>query len=388
MSAWAKATNRDGKVPRSKISRRTRASKSAKRRPKTAPVTNSKKKGQSPKSADVVDALTPSTLVEKGIKAINVIRKDALLNALQQAPSIESLEQLPGEAQDSGASSDSNNDVPAKNSIGTEASIEASTTPVKNELLDSLKEQIVQKKVRKEKERQANLEYERSIQKNAHKYDYFFGGANRGGGGTPVRLNGHAVANLKLIGKDLVTIQSPRRSSLGTGASVGGRGHRAPQTNKSAPTSTTQSYSNAKNTAARSDAPTPSKSSALQSSPSLDPVETQVDGIGPSKESIATESSDAKVDGVAASRTLTPQEQYFEDLKKQIELKKLRKEKEQQERKEWELKKDKEMMEFNPFGRGGNGAPIKDKSGKIVANLRVLGRDLVTINREAHGTKR
>ena len=85
---------------------------------------------------------------------------------------------------------------------------------------------------------------------------------------------------------------------------------------------------------------------------------------------------------------MTSQEQYFEDLKRQIALKKLRKEKEEQERIEWELKKDKEMLEFNPFGRGGNGAPIKDKSGKVVANLRVLGRDLVTINREAHGTKR
>ena len=81
---------------------------------------------------------------------------------------------------------------------------------MKNHLLDDFKQQIQEKKIRKEKERLANLEYERQIQKNADKYDYFFGSANkRGGGGTPVRHNGESIANLKLIGKDLVTIQTP-----------------------------------------------------------------------------------------------------------------------------------------------------------------------------------
>ena len=36
------------------------------------------------------------------------------------------------------------------------------------------------------------------------------------------------MANLKLIGKDLVTVQSPRRVSLGNGVSID-RGHRARQ---------------------------------------------------------------------------------------------------------------------------------------------------------------
>ena len=101
MSAWAKATNRDGKVPRSKISRRKRVSKTGKRRPKTAPISNGRKSDQlahnMAKNADDADVTTSSTLMEKGIKAINVIRKDALLNALQQDPSTESIEQVPGE---------------------------------------------------------------------------------------------------------------------------------------------------------------------------------------------------------------------------------------------------------------------------------------------------
>ena len=378
MSAWAKATNRDGKVPRSKISRRKRVSKTGKRRPKTAPISNGRKSDQLAhniaKNADDADVTTSSALMEKGIKAINVIRKDALLNALQQDPSTESIEQVPGKIQDNSPPCEANDAVETQSqntSIGTEKPTVSSPTFVKNELLDSLKEQIAQKKVRKEKERQANLEYERSIQKDAHKYDYFFGGANRGGGGTPVRLNGHAVANLKLIGKDLVTVQSPRRVSLGNGVSVD-RGHRARQS-KSVQSSKTGMDATNKQAIMCSDAPTPSKNFTPQQSASLDTDEKAVDET---------------VEGRTPDRTLTPQEQYFEDLKKQIALKKLRKEKEEQERIKWELKKDKEMLEFNPFGRGGNGAPIKDKSGKIVANLRVLGRDLVTINREAYGTKR
>ena len=101
MSAWAKATNRDGKVPRSKISRVKRVSKTGKRRPKTAPISNGRKSNQlAPnmrKCADDAYVTANSALVEKGIKAINVIRKDALLNALQQDPQ-PSLEQMPGKS--------------------------------------------------------------------------------------------------------------------------------------------------------------------------------------------------------------------------------------------------------------------------------------------------
>ena len=47
------------------------------------------------------------------------------------------------------------------------------------------------------------------------------------------------------------------------------------------------------------------------------------------------------------------------------------------------------MMEFKWGGGGGNGAPIRDeRTGKIISNLRVLGKDLVTINRDKVGTRR
>jgi len=88
-------------------------------------------------------------------------------------------------------------------------------------------------------------------------------------------------------------------------------------------------------------------------------------------------------------KTLTARELYQLDLQKQIELKRLRKEQEQREQLEWERKKDLEMMEFKWGGGGGNGAPIRDeRTGKIISNLRVLGKDLVTINRDKIGTRR
>ena len=236
------------------------------------------------KCADDADVTANSALVEKGIKAINVIRKDALLNALQQDPSTESPEQM-GKSKIAALLDETKDAVqtkPQKASIGTEKANASSTTVVKNELLDSLKEQIAQKKVRKEKERQANLEYERNIQKNAHKYDYFFGGANRGGGGTPVRLNGHAVANLKLIGKDLVTVQTPRRGSSRNGVSID-KGNRARQTKRG--TEQHNRYEcKEQATYYCSDAPTPSKSFTSQSSPSHDTDEKVVDETLPSQE--------------------------------------------------------------------------------------------------------
>ena len=61
--------------------------------------------------------------MEKGIKAINVIRKDALLNALQQDPSTESIEQVPGKIQDNSSFCEANDAVETQSqntSIGTE----------------------------------------------------------------------------------------------------------------------------------------------------------------------------------------------------------------------------------------------------------------------------
>ena len=58
--------------------------------------------------------------------------------------------------------------------------------------------------------------------------------------------------------------------------------------------------------------------------------------------------------------------QMQNDIKDKEEKK--RREKEEKIRKERdELKKN---MEYNPFGRGGAGAPIKDNMGNVVANRK------------------
>lgn len=50
---------------------------------------------------------------------------------------------------------------------------------------------------------------------------------------------------------------------------------------------------------------------------------------------------------------------YAEELKLQMRLKKEKEEKDKQERENWEMKKQREIEEYNPWGKGGAGAPLK-----------------------------
>ncbi|KAL0227715.1 hypothetical protein RCL1_003858 [Eukaryota sp. TZLM3-RCL] len=55
------------------------------------------------------------------------------------------------------------------------------------------------------------------------------------------------------------------------------------------------------------------------------------------------------------------------ELERQIEETKRRKEEEKRKQQEWDLKKEREMREFQPFGKGGAGAPLRNDQGQPVA---------------------
>ncbi|XP_065061682.1 centrosome and spindle pole-associated protein 1-like isoform X2 [Rhopilema esculentum] len=63
---------------------------------------------------------------------------------------------------------------------------------------------------------------------------------------------------------------------------------------------------------------------------------------------------------------------YQEELRKQMQEKQAAKEKEKRERERYEAKMEAEMAKYDPWGRAGGGAPVKDQSGHLVADLRTL----------------
>ena len=93
-----------------------------------------------------------------------------------------------------------------------------------------------------------------------------------------------------------------------------------------------------------------------------------------------------RIPDTPASKTeMTPAERYRAELQEQINLKRARKEMEKQKEKEWDLKKEKEIASYDPFGRSGCGAPIRSVDGTPVANLRMhagkSGTNLITVRR-------
>ncbi|XP_052826869.1 centrosome and spindle pole associated protein 1 [Octopus bimaculoides] len=68
---------------------------------------------------------------------------------------------------------------------------------------------------------------------------------------------------------------------------------------------------------------------------------------------------------------------YLKALERQIEEKKAQKLKEKRELENYEKTLEEESRNYNPFGRGGGGAPLKDSSGNVLANLRQIKRDLM-----------
>lgn len=62
-------------------------------------------------------------------------------------------------------------------------------------------------------------------------------------------------------------------------------------------------------------------------------------------------------------------QEYMKELEKQMQEKKIQKLKAKQEQERYDKRLEEENKQYNPFGRGGGGAPLKDSSGNILANL-------------------
>jgi centrosome and spindle pole-associated protein 1 len=61
---------------------------------------------------------------------------------------------------------------------------------------------------------------------------------------------------------------------------------------------------------------------------------------------------------------------YAEELKRQMAEKKEREQQEKNRRLQEDIKLEQAAMEYNPFGKGGAGAPIRDAQGNIVTNTK------------------
>ncbi|XP_067678651.1 centrosome and spindle pole-associated protein 1-like [Haliotis asinina] len=83
---------------------------------------------------------------------------------------------------------------------------------------------------------------------------------------------------------------------------------------------------------------------------------------------LAAEGNDAKA--VARAKA----QQYQLELAKQIEEDKLKKAKQKAQQEWYDMKLEEEAKAYNPYGKGGGGAPMKDERGNIIADLRALRR--------------
>jgi len=61
--------------------------------------------------------------------------------------------------------------------------------------------------------------------------------------------------------------------------------------------------------------------------------------------------------------------EYQNELNKQIQEKKIQKQREKEAQNMYDEKKRMENLSYDPYGKGGGGAPIKDSFGNTVANL-------------------
>ncbi|KAE8279907.1 Centrosome and spindle pole associated protein 1 [Larimichthys crocea] len=71
---------------------------------------------------------------------------------------------------------------------------------------------------------------------------------------------------------------------------------------------------------------------------------------------------------------------YQEALRQQIKERQERKRREKEEKERYDAKIEAEMMAYNPWGRSGGGAPIKDQKGNVVNDLSEMHR----INEESY----
>ena len=69
------------------------------------------------------------------------------------------------------------------------------------------------------------------------------------------------------------------------------------------------------------------------------------------------------------------QKQYQEELQRQVREKQLQKQREKEDKERADKKMLEEAVTYNPYGRAGGGAPIKDREGNTVADLSQVRAD-------------
>lgn len=65
---------------------------------------------------------------------------------------------------------------------------------------------------------------------------------------------------------------------------------------------------------------------------------------------------------------------YQEALQQQIQEREQRRKKEREEKEEYEAKLEAEMRSYNPWGKGGGGAPLRDTEGNLITDLNKMHR--------------
>ncbi|CAJ0966084.1 unnamed protein product, partial [Ranitomeya imitator] len=63
---------------------------------------------------------------------------------------------------------------------------------------------------------------------------------------------------------------------------------------------------------------------------------------------------------------------YQEELERQIRERNDRRRKEKEEREHYEAKLEADMKSYNPWGKGGGGAPLKDQKGNLITDLKQM----------------
>ena len=331
MASWGKSTGRNGKVPK----------KSAVvRRPRTAPA----KKRVSAKDTMSAGKDTPF---------VNFIDKGHLEELTAPVCTVDEGPTLSPAYTPSAVGILENVASPVPTEEATMVASMARTTlltaplspPASPSLMDGIKEQIAMKKVQREKARLAEQAWEKKIEQEAEQRGSPWG---RPGSGAPVRdADGQPVANLRHVGRNLVTVRAPKR------------------TGTSQPIATTP-----KKVSERTDAPTPGthKQTPNKEEITPSPVETVP---------VAAPASPPTAPPPAPAESPTT---YGDIIKQQIAMKKAQREKARLEHLAWEKKIEREAEERgSPWGRPGSGAPVRNADGQPVANLRHVGRSLVTV---------
>ncbi|CAH3161693.1 unnamed protein product [Porites lobata] len=80
----------------------------------------------------------------------------------------------------------------------------------------------------------------------------------------------------------------------------------------------------------------------------------------------------AGTDPASSDKKKASQQAYQEELKRQMEQRNEKKRKEKEEKERYDRKIEQEAASYNPWGKGGGGAPLRDSTGHLVANLRTL----------------